>query len=123
MEADEQRIRVKRIYRAGRNSDGKRILVDRFWPRGMAKSRARLDEWFRDIAPSDELRRWLHADRERWPEFTKRYFAELEEHGETIEQLLSMARDGPVTLLFASADTERNNAVALREYLMRRLGQ
>lgn len=114
-------IRVKRIYRAFRNSDGKRVLVDRLWPRGMSRERARLDEWAKEIAPSDELRKWFHAQPERWDEFVARYRAELDGHGEAVERLLELARQGPVTLLFAGAETERNNATVLRDFLLERL--
>ena len=114
----EGRIHTKRIYRAARNSDGKRILVDRIWPRGMSKDRARLDAWMRDIAPSDDLRKWFHEHADRWEEFKQRYFAEIEANPDAAAVLSEAVRDGVVTLLYASADEERNNAVALREYLL-----
>lgn len=121
MAEEVERIRVKRIYRAGRNSDGKRVLVDRLWPRGMTKFRARLDEWAKEIAPSDELRQWLHADPERWESFRQKYFAELDQKEEAIERLIEWARNDTVTLLYSSSDNERNNAVALRDYLMAKM--
>ena len=114
----EGRVRTKRIYRAARNSDGKRILVDRIWPRGMSKDRARLDAWMRDIAPSDGLRTWFHEHAGQWDEFKLRYFAEIEANHDAAAALSDAVREGVVTLLYASADEERNNAVALREYLL-----
>ena len=114
----EGRVRTKRIYRAARNSDGKRILVDRIWPRGMSKDRARLDAWMRDIAPSDGLRTWFHEHAGQWDEFKQRYFAEIEANHDAAAALSDAVREGVVTLLYASADEERNNAVALREYLL-----
>jgi uncharacterized protein YeaO (DUF488 family) len=114
----ESRIRTKRIYRAPRNSDGKRILVDRIWPRGMPKERARLHAWMKDIAPSDDLRKWFHGNADRWDEFKERYFAEIEKNCDGAAALCETARTEIVTLLYASADNDRNNAVALREYLL-----
>ena len=114
----EGRVRTKRIYRAARNSDGKRILVDRIWPRGMSKDRARLDAWMKDIAPSDGLRTWFHEHAGQWDEFKLRYFAEIEANQDAAAALSDAVREGVVTLLYASADEERNNAVALREYLL-----
>lgn len=111
------RIRAKRVYRAARVSDGKRILVDRLWPRGVAKDRARLFVWYKDIAPSDALRNWFHANPDQWQEFTTRYRAELAEHEDLVRELAGYAREGVVTLLYASKEEEYNNAVTLREYL------
>ncbi|WP_323764105.1 DUF488 domain-containing protein [Marinovum sp.] len=116
-----ERIRVKRIYRAARVSDGKRILVDRLWPRGVAKNRARLTDWMKEIAPSDDLRRWFHDNPDAWDEFTSRYEAELSEHDDLLRDLAGYAQDGIVTLLYASKDEDRNNAVVLCRYLRARL--
>lgn len=96
------RIRIKRIYRAARVSDGKRILVDRLWPRGVAKDRARLFDWCKDIAPSDTLRHWFHGDPDQWQAFTMRYQAELAAHDDLVRELAGYAREGVVTLLYAS---------------------
>ncbi|AVO39505.1 DUF488 domain-containing protein [Pukyongiella litopenaei] len=116
-------IRVKRIYRAARVSDGRRILVDRIWPRGMAKHRARLHSWERDIAPSDDLRTWFHAHPDRWDDFAARYGAELDQHRDKLREIADHAREGIVTLLYASKDEDHNNAVVLRRYLCQLLDQ
>lgn len=112
-------IRVKRIYRAARASDGKRILVDRLWPRGVAKDRARLFGWWKDIAPSDELRQWFHANSDQWQEFSTRYQAELSERDDLVSDLAEHARRDVVTLLYASKDEAHNNAIVLQDYLRR----
>lgn len=114
-------IQVKRIYRAFRNSDGKRVLVDRLWPRGMSKARARLDEWLKEIAPSHELRKWYHANPECWTRFQEEYRAELDDRSELVAEVLEWVRSGPVTLLYGSSDTEHNHAILLREYLLEKL--
>ena len=116
-----ERIRVKRIYRAARISDGKRILVDRLWPRGVAKDRARLFDWCKEIAPSDALRHWFHDHRDQWQAFATLYEAELADREELVRDLAGHAREGVVTLLYASKDEEHNNAVVLRDCLRRRL--
>ncbi len=114
-------IRVKRVYDEPSGGDGCRILVDRLWPRGLGRSRARVDVWMREVAPSDGLRRWFGHDASRWEEFKERYFRELEEKDELVNAILELERRmGVVTLLFGARDLERNNAVALREYLLRR---
>ncbi len=112
-------LKLKRIYEDAAKGDGVRILVDRLWPRGISKEKANVDEWMRDIAPSNELRKWVHEDPSRWDEFKRRYFKDLREHTETIESLRKIAKRKAVTLLFAAKDVERNNAVALLEYLKR----
>jgi uncharacterized protein YeaO (DUF488 family) len=114
------RVRIKRIYEPSEPSDGFRVLVDRLWPRGVAKERAALDLWMKEIAPSTELRRWFGHDPKRWPEFQARYRAELKDHGAELAQLRSHARKGTVTLLFGARDVEHNEAVVLREILDRR---
>jgi len=112
-----RRIRIKRIYRAARVSDGKRILVDRLWPRGVAKDRARLFAWRQEIAPSDDLRLWFHAHPARWEEFVTRYHGELAAKDDLARELAGYAEEGVVTLLYASKDEAHNNAAALRDYL------
>jgi uncharacterized protein YeaO (DUF488 family) len=112
-------IRTKRVYEPPDPSDGQRVLVDRLWPRGLTKERARVDVWLRDIAPSDGLRKWFGHVPERWEEFKRRYHRELDGNGDAVSRLRAMVRDGPVTLLFGAKDEERNQAIALKEYLER----
>ena len=114
-------MRVKRIYRAVRVSDGARVLVDRLWPRGLSKDRARLHSWCRDLAPSDGLRRWFHANPADWETFAARYRDELAQKDDLLRGLVQLAGDGVVTLLFASKEEERNNATVLRDLLRERL--
>jgi uncharacterized protein YeaO (DUF488 family) len=113
-------VHVKRVYDPPSRSDGLRILVDRLWPRGLKKEDAALERWDRDVAPSNELRKEFGHDHSRWDEFRARYFAELDANPEPVERLAGEVRKGTVTLLFAARDTEKNNAVALAEYLRRR---
>lgn len=120
-EAAADRVRVKRIYRAVRVSDGARVLVDRLWPRGLSKDRARLHSWCRAIAPSDGLRRWFHANPADWETFAARYRDELAQKDDLLRGLVQLAGDGVVTLLFASKEEERNNATVLRDLLRERL--
>lgn len=110
-------VRIKRIYDEPSSGDGKRILVDRLWPRGLSKEDADLDVWLKEVAPSDDLREWFDHDPEKWEEFRERYRTELEGKDDRIEELLSDARSGTVTLLYAATDEEHNNAVVLRDYL------
>jgi uncharacterized protein YeaO (DUF488 family) len=114
-------IRVKRVYAPPLRTDGCRVLVDRVWPRGVGKEEARLDEWCREIAPSDELRRWYGHAPEKWPEFRRRYFAELAEKEEIVAELVQKVRGEGLTLVFGARDEEHNNAVVLKEYLEMRL--
>lgn len=110
-------IRLKRIYESTAADDGYRVLVDRLWPRGISKEKAHIDAWLKEIAPSDGLRKWFGHDPEKWQEFSERYFRELDGHSEAVELLARKAAEGRITLLFASADREFNNAVALKDYL------
>lgn len=110
-------IRIKRIYDPPAAGDGRRVLVDRLWPRGLSKDEVKVDEWLKEIAPSDELRKWFGHDPARWEEFRTRYREELKLHGELLERLRAEARKGTVTLLFAAKDEEHNNAVVLKELL------
>ena len=110
-------VRIKRIYDPPAPEDGSRILVDRLWPRGVAKEAARIDEWLKEVAPSDGLRRWFSHDPARWEEFRECYLAELQEQRNIVERLRAEAKKGTVTLLFAARDTEHNNAVVLKEML------
>jgi uncharacterized protein YeaO (DUF488 family) len=114
-------IRLKRAYDAAADTDGYRILVDRIWPRGVSKEKLRLDDWPKELAPSTELRKWIHHDPERWEEFKKRYFEELEDQKEALEALEKTCREKTLTLVFAAKDTERNNAAALKDFLEARM--
>jgi uncharacterized protein YeaO (DUF488 family) len=108
---------MKRIYEPPSAEDGARILVDRIWPRGITKEAAALDLWLKDIAPSTDLRKWYGHEVEKWPEFRKRYKAELTAHKSELEQLIGFAQKGAVTLLYAAHDAEHSNAEVLKEYL------
>jgi len=110
-------FRLKRIYEPPSAEDGRRVLVERLWPRGLRKADAALDEWLRDIAPSPELRRWYGHDPEKWPEFRRRYREELMDKPELLARLQGYREEGPVTLLFAARDAERSSAVVLMEAL------
>ena len=110
-------IRIKGVYVRPERTDGRRILVDRLWPRGMSKAVAAVDFWAKDAAPSHELRRWYGHAPEKWPEFKRRYFAELDANREVVAELFAEMGRGTVTLLFGSKEMRLNNAVALKEYL------
>jgi len=114
-------IRVKRVYEPVDPSDGERYLVERLWPRGVRRDALQLTAWLRDVAPSDALRRWYGHDPTRWPEFQRRYRAELLANPAAWQPLLAAARRGVVTLLFSARDTERNSAVVLRAFLEEQL--
>ena len=113
------RIKTKRVYDKPERSDGRRILVDRLWPRGLSKSAASIDFWTRDIAPSNELRRFRHQGGS-WPAFRRRYFAELDANPEAVAELRSHLGRGTVTLLYGSREPRYNNATVLAEYLRKR---
>lgn len=115
-------IQVKRVYEPPAREDGKRFLVDRLWPRGLKKERARIDAWLKEVAPSDALRKWFGHEPGKWRGFQQRYFKELEAKPEVWRPLLDAARKGPVTLLFSAKDETHNNAVALRKFLEAQLG-
>jgi uncharacterized protein YeaO (DUF488 family) len=110
-------VRVKRVYEEPGSADGRRILVDRLWPRGMTKDRARVDLWLKQIAPSNELRKWFQHDPARWHEFERRYLSELQQNKEAMKVLLTEAKTGPITLLYAARDEAHNEAVVLRNLL------
>lgn len=114
------KLRVRRVHEPSARGDGRRILVDRLWPRGLAKDKAKVDYWARETAPSNGLRRWYRHDAAKWDEFRRRYAAELDGNGEAVAELERQIGDGPATLLFGSRELVYNNAVALREYLERR---
>ena len=114
-------LALKRVYEPPDAGDGTRILVDRLWPRGIARDKARIDLWLKDIAPSDALRKRFHGKPDDWDAFCAAYFAELEDAAAraAAKDLLDRLRKGPVTLLYAARDEHRNNAVALRSWLER----
>lgn len=110
-------IRTKRVYDLPSKEDGCRVLVDRLWPRGVSKADAQIDEWLKDVAPSDELRRWFGHVPAKWEEFKSRYFKELAKKPAILEQLRAKERNGVVTLVYGAKDVKHNNAAALKEYL------
>jgi uncharacterized protein YeaO (DUF488 family) len=114
-------IRLSRAYDAPPKRRAYRILVDRIWPRGIKKESLALDAWLKELAPSTELRRWFNHVPERWPEFRKRYFKELGLHADGVDGLAEIASKCGVTLVYGARDPKHNNAVALREYLLRKL--
>ena len=111
------KIKIKRIYDKPSKEDGLRILVDRLWPRGVSKKNASIDIWMKEIAPSNELRKWFNHDPGKWQEFRSRYFQELNKRSQLIEEILSHEKTGTLTLVFSAKEERYNNAVALREYL------
>jgi uncharacterized protein YeaO (DUF488 family) len=110
-------LHIKRVYDSPAKADGQRILVDRLWPRGLSRGRAEVDHWFKEIAPSAELRRWFAHRPERWPEFRRRYCAELDRNPDGVAELRQAIGRRTATLLYAARDVEHNNARALQEYL------
>jgi uncharacterized protein YeaO (DUF488 family) len=110
-------IKTKRAYESPSETDGYRILVDRLWPRGISKEKAKIDFWPKELAPSTELRRWYHHDSPQWPEFKSRYFAELDGNPELVKELLEWVSKGVVTFVYSSREQRLNNAAALREYI------
>ena len=114
-------VKLKRAYDTAARSDGRRILVDRIWPRGVAREQLRIADWIKDAAPSPGLRKWFGHAPARWPEFKRRYFRELDRHPEALAPLVEQSRAGTVTLVFAAKDAEHNNAVALKDYLQSKI--
>jgi len=112
-------IRTKRVYEAADPGDGTRLLVERLWPRGMKKAALPMDGWLKEVAPSTALRQWFGHDPQRWAEFKRRYFAELDAAPAAWQPILAAARQGTVTLLYSAHDTAHNGALALQEYLAR----
>lgn len=108
-------IQVKRVYEPSDKEDGCRILVDRLWPRGISKEKAKIDLWLKEIAPSNELRKWFSHDPAKWEEFKKKYAKELEAKQDLIQEIKRMEKEtGKVTLLYSSKETKHNNAIALK---------
>ncbi len=110
-------LKIKRAYEKKETGDGKRILVDRLWPRGLTREEAGIDEWMKDLAPSDELRRWFAHDPGKWEEFQRRYTRELyaPDKARLLDRLVRMAKDGSVTILFAAKDAAHSNARVIEE--------
>lgn len=113
-------IHLKRAYEAPSAEDGRRVLVDRLWPRGLSKDKAAIDLWLKEVAPTNELRHWFGHDPARWEEFTERYRKELEQTP-ALDELIALARQGPISLIYGAKDEEHNQAVVLREVLKERL--
>ncbi|RCW85033.1 DUF488 domain-containing protein [Paracoccus lutimaris] len=114
-----RQISLRRVYDPAPENEGQKVLVDRLWPRGISHARLGADTpWLKDIAPSEELRHWFDHDPAKWPEFRRRYAAELDANPGPVAELRAMIARGPVTLLFAAKDAQHNNAVALRDYLL-----
>lgn len=111
-------VKIKRVYEKPESHDGTRILVDRLWPRGLTKEKAKVDLWLKEIAPSNELRKWFGHESEKWSEFQKRYRAELRKNNEPLSLLRKAAAKEPITLLFAAKDEEHNEAVILQNLLL-----
>ena len=110
-------LRIKRVYEEPSKDDGKRILVDRLWPRGLTKEKAKVDLWLKDVAPSNELRKWFAHDPKKWPEFKRKYVEELEAQTAPLATLRHEASQGPVTLLYGARDEQHNEAVVLLDLL------
>ena len=117
MNSKKTSIRIKRVYEEPEETDGRRILVDRLWARGLSREKARVDVWIKEIAPSTELRRWYGHDPHKWTKFKKRYTAELDANPENVEAILEEVQAGIVTFVYSSKEEQLNNAVALKEYI------
>ena len=116
-------VRLKRAYENPSAEDGMRILIDRLWPRGVAKANAAIDLWAKDISPSTALRRWFGHDPARWEEFRRRYSEEIHRHGNRLNELRALAENGRITLVFAAHDETHNDAVVLRDILLGRTAE
>jgi uncharacterized protein YeaO (DUF488 family) len=110
-------IHLKRVYEPSDASDGYRILVDRMWPRGVTKNEAQVAVWLKDAAPTTPLRKWFNHDPEKWKEFTRRYFKELDSRRLTVEYIAEKARRETISLVFAAYEVQHSNAAALKQYL------
>lgn len=112
-------IRLKRAYEDPSSEDGERILVERLWPRGLTKEKAKIDLWLKDVAPSPELRKWFSHDPAKWKEFCKRYESELKDNPEPLKLLKQETKKGTVTFVYAAKDEEHNSALLLKNYLQK----
>ena len=113
------KLQLKRAYEKPSKEDGLRILVDRLWPRGLTKDKAAIDVWLKEIAPSTALRKWFDHDPEKWNEFKKRYKAELKDNKEQVAILKTHLKSGPVTLIYAAKDETHNDAIVLKELILK----
>jgi uncharacterized protein YeaO (DUF488 family) len=113
-------VKLKRAYEPRATGDGTRILIDRLWPRGVSKADAAIDQWMKDIAPSTELRQWFGHEPARWKEFRRRYAEEVRRNAELFSQLRTLARTGPITLVYAAHDEAHNDAIVLRDLILGR---
>ncbi|HET6545222.1 MAG TPA: DUF488 family protein [Rhodanobacteraceae bacterium] len=113
-------VAIKRAYERAAGKDGRRILIDRLWPRGVGKADAAIELWMKDIAPSTALRQWFGHEPARWPEFRRRYAAEVRKRPGELAQLRAFAREGPITLIYGAHDQRHNDAVALRDFVLGR---
>ncbi len=116
-------IQIKRAYDPAAKQDGQRILVDRLWPRGVSKEKAKLDRWAKELAPSTELRKWFGHDPVRWTEFQKRYRKELHAQDEDLKEIAKTSRHSTVTLIYGAKDQLHNEAVVLRDLILKLLGE
>jgi len=112
------RVAIKRVYEPASGEDGRRILIDRLWPRGLSKEQAHVDLWLKEIAPSAGLRKWFAHDPAKWDEFRRRYRAEIDANGEALQALKEAIGKGPATLVYGARDEEHNDAVVLRDLLL-----
>lgn len=110
-------IRIKRAYEKPDPADGLRILVDRLWPRGLAKESAKINHWLKDIAPSHDLRKWFGHDPEKWPDFKNRYFEELKPKHQLVKELIVSSEREAITLVYGAKNDKFNNAIALKEFM------
>lgn len=115
-------LQTKRAYDEPEKDDGYRVLIDRLWPRGINKEELQLDDWLKELAPSEELRKWFNHDPEKFKEFKKKYRKELNDKSGLVASLLSKTKGQNVTLIYAAKEREHNNAVVLKEYLADKLG-
>src|SRR5579872_3764441 len=113
-------VAVKRIYEKPSITDGKRVLVDRLWPRGVKRSTANVDTWLKDIAPSDELRQWFNHEPKKWESFKKKYWKELE-GSKALSNFIALITTEDVTILYAASDEKHNNAMALAEFVKEKI--
>jgi len=116
-------IRLKRAYEPPAKEDGARLLVERLWPRGLTKEKAAIDEWHKDVAPSQDLRQWYGHDPAKWAEFRRRYLAELRGNPGEVARVRARVKEGPVTFVYAAKDEERNSALVLKEHLEGKAGK